>query len=178
MMKKKHIKKFVIVFALLNLVGMGGIILLVIDSCNLTESNTVEYCATVKDVFVKELDNKTTITITTEEHGNSWRILNQISKHLGNSVEKINTGQKITVRISDDKTEIINSGFFIDIVSLKVENEDIFTLEEYNSYMQQAWTMPIIAGIVFMFGIAGALVYLVFRGKKTRGQGDGLRELF
>lgn len=160
-MKKNYIRGLVIFFLIFNIIGIIGVVIFIINSFNLNESNTVAYLATVDTVFSNEIENKKTITITTEEFGNSWMILSQISKHLGDNVEEIQPGQIIAVRISKNKEEHINGGFPVEIVSLKVDSQDVFTLDEYNAHMKKSWLPAICIGIVLVIVILIALVCLL-----------------
>ncbi len=64
-------------------------------------------------------------------------------------------GQKIFFRVTNEKTHHINKSKFVDIVSLRTETEEFFSLQDYNKYMKESLKHTRIAGLI------SALIFLV-----------------
>ena len=102
-----------------------------------TEDITIEYSATVRRIHINNSVKNKWVQIETEEYDSSLYISVNISKNIDiRKIESLKQGEKIFFRIVDTEAEQLNSVDFVDIVSLKTETNDIFTLEDYNHFMR------------------------------------------
>lgn len=114
-----------------------------------TEDITIEYSATVRRIHINNSVKNKWVQIETEEYDSSLYISVNISKNIDiRKIESLKQGEKIFFRIVDTKAEQLNSVDFVDIVSLKTETNDIFTLEDYNHFMRVSARLARIANII------------------------------
>lgn len=121
-----------------------------------TEETTSLYTATVQEVYISGAGNRAYTEIRVKEYDT----LLYISANLCKSIEivdikELKEGDIIFFRIEDIKVEHLDNAEFVDIVSLKTEEKNILTLEDYNEYMYNA-ALParitsVIMALVFLF---------------------------
>lgn len=153
MIYKKNII-IVIIFLTILFVGMVGVLVYTSLAGKLTEGNTTAYTATVRKVQVAGAGQPPHAEIITEEYTNSLYVTESVAENIDlNILKKINPRQKVFFRIKTSKCSLLNKVEFIDIVALKTNDADIFSLAQYNQFFNQA---------AFPAKIAGAAVAVLF----------------
>lgn len=172
-MKKTKFTVIILIFSILFLIGTVGIIGFMMQIDKQTENTTTCYSATVSNVQVTNTEKHLYVEIQLNEYNSNLQISTNISKNI--NIEDINglkKGQKIFFRIENIKVDQINHVEFVDIVSLKTENKDIFTLDDYNKYMKQSAYPAKIAGIIVSLAFLSIAVCCVFSLKKKVGKSE------
>lgn len=119
-----------------------------------TENTTTLFAATVEKTVINTATDKPHAEIHTVEYGNWFYITQNIGSNINiDDLKTLEKGEKIYFRIENKKTKDINNVIFIDIVSLKTDDKNIFTIEDYNKYMHDAAVAPRIAGIVLSLSL-------------------------
>ena len=114
-----------------------------------TEDITIEYSATVRRIHINNSVKNKWVQIETEEYDSSLYISVNISKNINmNKIIALKEGEKIFFRIENIKVKQMNFVDFVDIVSLKTETDDIFTLNDYNYFMRISARPARIANII------------------------------
>ena len=165
-MNKSKNKTTMIIFALLFFV----FIVLIISISKIdkqTENTTTLYTATVSRVNIVDTGRKIFTEIHTKEYKNSLLIDTDVNKNINISdVENLQSGDLIFFRIENIKVKQINSVEFINIVSLKTQSKEVFSLEDYNQYIfKSAYPARIIC---FTLALASLLVSLIFYWRQKR----------
>ncbi|MBQ8303449.1 MAG: hypothetical protein IJX79_00655 [Clostridia bacterium] len=169
-MKKKTI--IIILFvSLILLFGVAGISVAMNGLDKQTEKNTTEYSATIsKGEFLDTRENKH-FQIFTKEYVNSFLVSTNISEHIDiDCLKALESDDKIVFRIENEKTNQFNKVAFIDIVSLKVEEKEIFNLDDYNKYMNESAQPTRIAAAVVGVVLLSISTWCIFllSTKKTK----------
>ncbi len=147
-MKRLNIKLVMLVISIIFSIGSIELIIMMCQSYKQTEDTTKSYSATVKSVSIKGTGEDVSAEIYTEEYDTALYILSHISRNINmNEVRALKSGQRIVFSIQNIKADQMNEVSFIDLTSLKTESKDIFSLEDYNSYIKSTAFFPIIAGV-------------------------------
>lgn len=137
----------ILIVVVLFYIGSFGLIYLVFMSDRQNESNTTSYTATVSSV---DIINDQSSLIYIKEYENALLVMDVIMENIDVSeLECLNSGQQIYFRIENYEVDYVNEVEFVEIVSLSTDEKDIFTLDDYNSYMSRAALPAKIASIVF-----------------------------
>ncbi len=137
-MRKFILKNRVVILIVVALfyIGSFGLIYLIFTADKQNEDNTTAYRATVSDV---EIISDQSSLIYIKEYENALLIPDTIMKQIDvYELEELKNGQSIHFRIANYAVDYVNEVEFLDIVSLSTDEKDIFTLEEYNSYISVA----------------------------------------
>ena len=135
--------------SLLFFVGTIGLIISMSKIDKQTEDTTTFYTATVNGVEVTDTGEDIFAEIRTKEYGTSLYISKNISKNISmHDVTGLENGQVIFFGIESIKDKQMNEVKFVNIISLKTDAKDIFTLEEYNECMHNKVYPARIASIV------------------------------
>lgn len=148
MNKSKIMLVIMIVSMLLFVVTIGLIISMSkIDKQN--EDTTSLFTATVSGIDISDIGEKISAKIHIKEYKTSLQISTNISKYIEmDDVRDLKNGQTIFFRIENIKVEQMNIVEFINIVSLKTNTKDIFSLDEYNKYIYNSAHPTRIASII------------------------------
>lgn len=135
-----------------------------------TNETTTIYKATINDVFITDTGNNLFVEICTKEYDTSLKISTNISKNIKiDDITDLKEGQTIFFQIENIKVKQMNKVEFINITSLKTDTKEIFSLEEYNMYINNSAYPTRIVGIVM------ALLFLfvsIYCWNKHRTQGE------
>lgn len=166
MMRNDDMKKninIILLFSAFVLLGTIGIIFSMIHIDDQTDNTTTYYSATVFKVEITNIKEDTFAEIYTKEYESNLRLSTNICENINiNDVRNLKNGQKIFFRIENLKSEQMNKVEFINIVSLKTEEKDIFTLDDYNNYISAAAYPTRIASIVVALLSLSVSIYCVF----------------
>lgn len=136
---------------------------------NMTEDNTVLYVATVRSIERKTIgDNGTEIMIHTEEFPNAFRVMGRLCSALGtDKMFNIEKGDKISFRIEATESSLLSEETaFVNIVSLRTNDAELISLNEYNSIMHETLMPTKTANIVLIVILFGLAIYFFARAKK------------
>lgn len=122
----------------------------------LNENNTTLFTATVNRVDVIDSGDGIFAKIYVNEYDTCLQISTNICKYIEiDDICKLKNGQTIFFRIENIKVEQMNIVEFINVVSLKTNTKDIFSLDEYNKYIynsaQPTRIASIIIALLFLF---------------------------
>lgn len=135
-MKKTKIQTVILIVVIVFFVGTMGTLFFMSQIDKQSEETTTLYPATIAFVQVTETGENIHIEILTKEYSSALYISNTIGKNVNvEDIRQLKSGQKIWFRIENIKSDQINHADFIDIVSLKTETADIFSLENYNQWI-------------------------------------------
>lgn len=134
---------------------------------NITLNNTTEFSATVKNVLVRGSGDNESIIIVTEEYGDKLNVFqpyNFAEKEVFLSIEE---GEKITFRIEDSWLESFEEQPFINIVQLRTETSEIFSLVNYANYTESEFNYSVAGAKLICIAFFGIVVFCVYKLYKT-----------
>ena len=169
-MNKLNIKIVILVISILFFIGAIGLMVFMSQIDKQTEDTTTHYTATVTETWINSIGNSIYAEIHTKEYTNALQISTNISKNINmNDVKDLKSGQKIFFRIENIKSDQMNQVDFINIVSLKTETKDIFSLEDYNRYICNAVYPARIASValVLLFLFISLFFFFSIKRKKN-----------
>ena len=160
---------FVFSLSVFLLIGYSCVLFSMSNIDKLTCEDTIEYSASVTDVQITNVGKKNYIRIYIDNYFSyvlvSPRITSQIDIANFYNIEK---NANIVFRIEEKKNNLINQVEFSDIVYLKIKDNVIFSLEDYNLYTTESIKIVRICGIILILVIATYLLYsLVTLHRKT-----------
>lgn len=174
-MKKNKTKIIVMFVSTILFIATIGLIISINKIDKQTENTTTSYIATVIDVDITDTGNGVFAEIYTNEYNTTLYISTNICKNIRmDDVKNLEKGETIFFRIENMKVKQMGNVRFVNIISLKTETENIFTLNQYNKSTSNSVFHTRIAGVamsLFFFFIA-LFNYLSVRKNKT-GSGNG-----
>lgn len=168
MNKAKRNIVFMILFLFLFLVIIGLLIVSdVIDKQ--TDDTTTLYTATVSRVDVTDTGNAVSVDIYTREYNTSLYLTPTVCEYIKTEdLRDLNAEETIFFRIENMKVKQMNEVGFLDIVSLKTDKKEIFTLEQYNQYMRDTACPTRITGFLFAFVFLGMSLHCYWKSRGSR----------
>jgi len=133
------------------------------------EENTRQFSATVDYAAVKEGHEDVRVEIYVKEYSASLYIDPNVSNNVNvEDFRSLKAGDKISFRIENyNDYDELNNGVFVPIVSLKTLEKDIFTLNDYNTYVSTEMKNAKIASLIMMLVFLGLSVWCAVRLKKA-----------
>ena len=114
-----------------------------------SNATTTVYVATVSDVKVVDNGKNVFAEIYINEYSNHLYVSTNVAKRIDlDSIRDLN-GQIIFFGIENTKVPQMNEVDFVDIVSLKTETKEIFSLEKYNECINKATQPARITALLF-----------------------------
>lgn len=171
-MKKKYAIIILIISAVF-LFGTVGILVSMTQIDKKTENNTTYYSATVSKVQVTDTGRGSYIEIQIEEYKSNLQISTNVSKNMNiDDIRDLQSGQKIFFRIENVKNNQMYQVEFVNIVSLKTEDKDIFTLDDYNNYIRKsaypARTAGLIIALLLLLAVVLSILSIKRKGTKPK----------
>ncbi len=161
-------KKYVIILCLLVLFwGFVNLFLLQAPD-KLTEETTSKLNATVAYVREVCIDDETYLEINTNEFDAKLQVIPEVCTRIyTNNIESLQKNQKIFFEIETTYLEELETDSSIDLVSLSTEEEQIFTLREYNKYVSRSVNnaKSMVRSIVFAIA-----VYIIVLDSKRKSE--------
>lgn len=140
---------FVLVCSIFFFLVTIGIFIFMFQVDRITEDSTTFFSATVIKTEIINSGKNKYVEIDTEEYKCNLYLSVNISKNINmNKIIALKEGEKIFFRIENIKVKQMNFVDFVDIVSLKTETDDIFTLNDYNYFMRISARPARIANII------------------------------
>lgn len=168
-MKKQQVRLLALVVAVILFLGMIGVLFMARNSYKQTESNTVEYTATVTDLRVIDFGKEKSISIYTEEYDYYFHIGTIVGSKIDEGLlSLIQTGDKITCRIEDSSNENLDGAIFVPIVALETEDGVVFSLSDYNALMKEASKPAKVVGVIVSLVFLSGAIYFATSLIKNR----------
>lgn len=167
-MKNSKIDVAVMLFSLLFFLGSIGIIFFMNKADKFTEEKIIEQRATLKDIEISN-SNKVFAEIYTREYENSFLISTIVCGKINlNDLRSLKKGDTLFVGIKKENEKLANQVEFIDIVSLRTESQSIFSLDDYNKYMNESARPTRIASVVLASIFLYIFSYFLFKRMRAR----------
>jgi len=164
---KKMYTKIILIISIVFLFGTVGIMVSMMQIDKQTESNTTEYSATVSKVQVTDTGKSSYIEIQIEEYKSHLQISTNVSKNINiDDISNFHSGQRIFFRIKNIENNQMNNVEFVNIVSLKTEDKDIFTMDDYNHYIRKSAYPARIASIIISLLLMSVAVLSIISIKR------------
>lgn len=151
-------KKLTIAIGIISLLMLGGIIaniFIMHTNESLSETNTTEFSGTVKNVATMGTGNDEYGIICTGEYESRLHIYHINDFINTNDFISLQPGQMIYFRIENTWLDTFGEMNFVHIVSLRTNERDLISLNNYNNLMDKqqliAIVVSIIAAILFLF---------------------------
>lgn len=169
-MKKKR-TMILIIFFWICTIGIAGTFVLLNTADKHTGKNTSEYMATVEKIDITDTGKNKYIEIFTKEYD----IPLYVSTNVGNkidvsTVEALTHDDTIFFRVENDLYGQLNEIDFLNIVSLKTSDYNIFSLDDYNMFMYES-TGParnvsaVLALLLLILSLVSTIKWLSFYKK-------------
>ncbi|MBE6727771.1 MAG: hypothetical protein E7562_03885 [Ruminococcaceae bacterium] len=166
-MNKSKINIFLIFVFLFLFVATIGIIISMNNIDKQTKETTTLYTATVSRIEITDTEKNISAEIHTEEYDTSLLISTNICKKIKlDDISNLKSGQTISFRVENIKANQMNKVEFINLISLKTDTKDIFSLEEYNKYIHDSAYPARIASIAMASLFLLISLFLFFKNKK------------
>lgn len=135
---------------------------------NHTYANTVEFSATVTDAQIVKTNKKSHIKIFINEYCDYILISSNIADRINaEKIEDIQINSIAKFRIERKKIMHINNSDFVDVVSLSIDDDVIFSMDDYNKYMKEsAITTRIVT--VALYIVQNIVILCVFVHQKRK----------
>lgn len=157
----KKLTVIIMILSMLFFLGTVGIMISMTQIDQQTEDTTTDYSATVSNIQITDTGKSTYVAIQTKEYDSTLQISTNISDKLNmDDVRSLQEGQTIFFRVENTKAGQMNTVQTLNIVSLKTEQTDIFTLDDYNEDMKQAAYPARIASMIVALGFLA--IFCVF----------------
>lgn len=172
-MNRSNIKFIILIISIVFFIGTIGLITFMYQIDKQTEDTTTYYSATITTTRIINTGENVSAEIYTKEYSTSLYITTTISKNIDmNDIRELKKGQKIFFRIENIKSAQMNKVDFIDIVSLNTDAKDIFSLDEYNRYMNSFAYPTRIAGVVLALLFMAISLFCIFLIRRKQGARD------
>ena len=158
----KKIKIFLVIYSILFVLAVVNLIKMIVIYSQ-TENTTTLYSATVKKSPVTSMGGDGIYArIKTEENISEFVLLPYVNEKINiDDVTDLQSGQKIFFRIRNSEVKRMNKADFINIVSLKTEEKDIFSLDEYNVYVRKVACPELIEGLAVALFTSAVSIFCI-----------------
>lgn len=138
---------------------------------NQTEKNTKERKAAVEEVIITDNKEKPYIKIYTKEYETSLMIPECMAEYSINDINELKKGDRIVFRVDSFYEKDFYETPFADVVSLSIEGDSVYSLEEYNTIKRietEADMYKNIIVICLFFSLTLIFGILVYRDRKVK----------
>ena len=151
-------------------IGLAGNLILMNTDEILSENNTVEFTATIRDVKLNTVGRHTTMEISVNEYDTKLLIAHVERMIDSEKVKLIHTGDTAYFRVKKQwlKDTAIETLSQIEIGELRIKNSELMSLGDYNKSMDSQRAYATIAGtsaVVLLLLICG---YYLRKLKQTK----------
>ena len=158
--------KIVGVISLVLFVVMVGLLISMHRVDKQTTDTVSFYTATVTDVKIINSGKNASVEIHMEEFDMYLYITQEVCRNIElNDIKNLRNGQTIYFGIEKAKVQYMNTAEFVDIISLRTDTSDIFTLKDYNLWMSSATYLARIMCIAMAVLLLLVLVYCYVKRK-------------
>lgn len=151
-------------FSLIFLFGAIGLNFVMYFNYNLTEENTVEFTATIKNIDTANTGALSDVKIYVEEYNMPLYMTSTLCESIDlYEISNLETGDKVHFRVEKNTAQQIEkNNIFCPIVSLKTTEKEILSLNSYNKYMRDASFPARIAAIIITIFFLLMIIHFVF----------------
>ena len=140
-----------------------------------TEKTTTACRATISHIEINDTGKEMFVEIHTEEYRSSLLISTNVSKNIKmKEIGELKKGQTISFRMENKNAEQIDKVEFLGIVSLETDKKCIFSLEDYNKYIQEsaypARMASVAMSVIFLF--LSLFFWFKFKDKRPKTRKD------
>lgn len=173
MRKKKRkltpypLSPYLLALFLLLFFGMIGLYIIISAEDQQSEANTVEYNDTVAAVDVTQTENDVHLEIVTESNRRlivQTSVANQLDP---SEIQALQPGEQIFYRIGKTFQQTFEEAGMANIVALRTEDQEFFSLDDYNQYVREILGQGKIACLVAAAVFFLASLYCVLRIKNV-----------
>lgn len=163
--------KLLLILCLIFFFGMIGLLLIIHDIDKQNEDNTIELAAIVESTQITNANNHVYVEILLE--GNKYLLIqNSIGEKINvDNIESLQKGEMVYFRIEKNMEKQYKAGI-VNILSLRTEKNEIFSLNDYNTFIHetvfQARIACIIAAIVFLTIALFLMRRLIYKSTKRK----------
>lgn len=167
-MNKKKLTILLFTISLLMCIAMIAVTVSINERERISVSNSTEFKGTVVSTKIGEDNNDLLGEIQIEELDTVLCVNWIKTMDVTEIFSELRDGETIYYRIENGWLKKLDSMQFVYIVSLKTENENIFSIDDYNSIYGRARSRIRIATSIIAIGCAGICIYCIFQLKKMR----------
>ena len=167
-MNKRKILIFLFSFLFVSILGLFVSINL---SHNIKAKDTTEIVCTVEHKTIVLNGDSATVNIFVSEYDGFLHILSNVCKNINmDDIRSINTGDTIVCQIESKMVKQLNDKKgFCSILALKIENNDIFSLNDYNVFLSNdSYPTKIAAVILALFFLVADLYNIILLKRQKR----------
>ena len=164
--------KFILFVSLFMTIAMTGILFVANQNSNIQVNDVAEYSAIVTGIEKIEIDGNLSYRISTDKF--LYDLLVTKIENLDYDVSNIQNEtvivfgiEKKYISLLESKKEIADD-MFVPIISLKTENQNILTLDDYNRNFKEIGKIPnILCVIIILFSILSFIKSILSLKNKT-----------
>ena len=165
--RKRKLTPYILAFFLLLFFGMIGLYIMISAVDQQSEANTVEYTDTVAAVDVTQTENDVHLEIVTESN-RRLIVQTSVANHLDrNEIQALQPGEQIFYRIEKIVQQTFEEAGMANIVALRTEDQEFFSLDDYNQYIRGPLGQAKIACLVVAAVFFLVCLYCVLRIKNV-----------
>lgn len=165
--QKSQLTPYLLAFFLLLFFGMIGLYIIISAEDQQSEANTVEYNDTVAAVDVTQTENDVHLEIVTESNRRlivQTSVANQLDP---SEIQALQPGEQIFYRIGKTFQQTFEEAGMANIVALRTKDQEFFSLDDYNQYIQEPLSQAKIACLIVAAVFFLASLYCVLRIKNV-----------
>lgn len=138
-MINKKMRILLVILCLVFSFGATGVWIFMNSIDKQTEENTTEFATTISKVEIIDTVENGYIEIYTNEYNYTLHISSNVSKNIDmNAVSDLQKNQTIFFRVENKMLDFLEEIDFCNIVSLRTSEHEIFSVSNYNEYIQNA----------------------------------------
>lgn len=170
-MRLRRTRIVVIICLLVVSIGLAGNLILMNVDERLSKNDTVEFTATIRDVKLNTVGKHATMEITVNEYDTKLLIAHAEQKIDNEKVESIHTGDTCYFRVQKQWLEdtAIETLSQVGIVELKIKNNEIVSLGDYNKGMDSQRAYATIAGVLVIILMLLICGFCLRKPKQKKG---------
>lgn len=168
-MYRAKIKAITLITLFLFFVGSVGTMFIIHQAAKQTEDTTTYRSATVQKVSCNDTGKVVYLRIYTQEYYAALLIPPTVSERIDlDVIRDLPSGTEIFFRVENAMLDQIDGVEFVHILSLEADENEIFSLEDYNAYMkEESRPAKIACAVVILLLAAGFVLTAIFMKRKV-----------
>ncbi|MBP3560408.1 MAG: hypothetical protein J6K49_07065 [Clostridia bacterium] len=167
MINKRNRYVIGLMFSFVCFFSMCSVLSHVLAYGTVTLNNTTEFTATVINVVTKGSGDDESIVIITEEYGDKLRVFRYDKFAETQEFLNIKKGEVISFRIENSWVEKLDYVSFVNIVQLRTETREVFSVINYGDTNENDTNNAIFVGVFVCFVFIGVAAFCVNKLYKT-----------
>lgn len=163
---KKSKKRVPVILCFVFFLGMIGLLVSMYSADKQTDKTVTVYSTTVSDVGIIDHEKSFSVYIFSKEFPPLYIAITPDQTACLEDVRALQPGQTIVFSVENYRNEKVNQALFVPIVSLKTEQKDILTLENYNEMTHRTFIPMRISGVVAATVFLLLAVFFFVKGRK------------